>query len=46
MLIKFVRRKRIQNQGSTIRRVVEMKNTLVYMDEMVFLSECINVGVE
>ena len=46
MLIKFVRRKRIQNQGSTIRRVVEMKNILVYMDEMVFLSECINVGVE
>jgi hypothetical protein len=42
--MKFIRRKRIQNQGSTIR-IVEMKDTLVYMDKTVFLSECKNVGV-
>jgi hypothetical protein len=43
--MKFVRRKRIQSQGSTIRRVVEMKDTLSYVDEIVCLSECKNVGV-
>jgi hypothetical protein len=43
--MSFKRRKRIQNQSSTIR-VVEMNDTLVHGDEMVLFSVYKNVGVD
>lgn len=43
MLNEICKKEENSKPGQHYKRTVEMKDSLVYMDEIVFLSECKNV---